>query len=821
MNLLAALVLVPSLAHAVDPTPRCFEQKLVPAAKAIAQLGACHARAIRTGSAVDEHCVAAAIDGFARRYDRVERSTKAQFCLDDDGVERLRQLVAGVVDEARRRLAPGRGASSCQAAKLEAAAARAAPTLRAQAATFLGSAAPRPAHAQVRRLARLVGKARRRYASRFTRLERRGACATTGDAAAVGGAVDATLDVLAAGLNLVTRETGGRPSPVTTPHTPGSPGVVPASAKLVAQFGSAGFSLNNVTYTRWRVGGPPPAPDAILILVPGFGGGAGNFEALAENLILRMREDHAMIVEVWGFDRRSEQLEDREGLLVAGRMRDPLVALDWYYGAELGLALSPGLTRRAVFYNDSDDVPFLAEWTNLLFSRDIDVVVEAARAASPGGNVFLGGHSAGTGFAARYAATDLNVTGTGAPQPGYAKLRGLVLLEGTGGSTSGPPLTDDALDRIVAKHDGGLFGAVRDGAPRCVDGETPCTIATEAADCAGKVPPKCTPSGPAHSILLGLDPRVLAAAEPAGVQSLTDPDGGQTILQVDQGTPGNNAIARVPELGLLSVLPPGTVDGLFGSFLDDEGVAAAASPAFAASIGAPGPTVDGLRTWLDITERASFPPCPGAGCQTPDNGPPPVTLPGGPWGSEKEVTRLDRLRTSFAGVEGANASDWYYPISGLGVTTSPGVCTGGVCTAGDVGAACADDGDCSQSISLDSTALSVGRGRPDIENLTQAARIDVPVLCIGGSNALVPVPGRFVPLAQSLGVCAAPSCDGTPRVVDATSPNPAFPTFGGTRGGFDVVIAEGFSHLDVVAAEDDADNPVVSAIAEFIARNVP
>jgi len=820
VKLLAALLLAPSLAHAVDPTPQCFRAKLVPAAKAIGQLGACHARAIRAGASVDARCVAAALDGFARRYARVERSVKARFCLDDDGVERLRRLVVGVVDEARFRLAPGTEASPCQAAKLQTAAARAASTLLAQAATFVGSASPRPAHARVRRLARLVDKARRRFTSRYTRLDRRGGCVTSADAAAVGGAVDATLDVLAAGLNLVTRETGRAPSPVTTPHTPGAPGLVVTNAKLLTQFGNADFSLNNVTYTRWRVGGPPPAPDAIVILVPGFGGGAGNFEALAENLIQRMREDHAMIVEVWGFDRRSEQLEDREGLLVAGRMRDPLVALDWYYGAELGLALSPGLARRAVFYNDSDDVPFLAEWTSLLFSRDIDVVVEAARAASLGANVFLGGHSAGTGFAARYAATDLNVGASGAPQPGYAKLRGLVLLEGTGGSTAGPPLTDDALDRIVAKHDGGLFGAVRDGAPRCVDGTTPCTIPTEAADCAGQAPPKCTPSGPAHSILLGLDPRVLAAAEPAGVQSLTDPDGGQAILQVDQGTPGNNAIARVPELGLLSVLPPGTVEGLFGSFLDDEGVAAAAAPAFAASIGAPGPTVNGVRTWLDVTERASFPPCPGAGCQTPDNGPAPVTLPGGPWGREKEVTRLDRLRTSFAGVEGANASDWYYPISGLGVTTSPGVCTGAVCTAGDVGAACANDEDCSQSISLDSTALSIGRGRPDIENLTQAARIDVPVLCIGGSNALAPVPGRFVPLAQSLGVCAAPSCDGTPRVVDATSPNPAFPTFGGTRGGFDVVIAEGFSHLDVVAAEDDADNPVVAAIAEFIARNV-
>jgi len=98
VNLLAALLLAPSLAHAVDPTPQCFREKLVPAAKAISQLGACHARAIRTGAAVDARCEAAAIDGFARRYDRVERSTKARFCLDDDGVERLRRLVAGVVD---------------------------------------------------------------------------------------------------------------------------------------------------------------------------------------------------------------------------------------------------------------------------------------------------------------------------------------------------------------------------------------------------------------------------------------------------------------------------------------------------------------------------------------------------------------------------------------------------------------------------------------------------------------------------------------------------------------------------------------------------
>ena len=154
--------------------------------------------------------------------------------------------------------------------------------------------------------------------------------------------------------------------------------------------------------------------------------------------------------------------------------------------------LAAGPNRRAEFYNSNSDTAFMAEWTTLVHSQDIDAVVEAARGVALGGNVFLGGHSAGTGFTARYAATDFNLTGTGAPEPGYAKLRGLVLLEGGGASTSATPLSADTLDRIEAKFDGGLFGAVRDNAPRCVDGITACTIANEATDCVGQVPPKCT-----------------------------------------------------------------------------------------------------------------------------------------------------------------------------------------------------------------------------------------------------------------------------------------------------------------------------------------
>jgi hypothetical protein len=34
-----------------------------------------------------------------------------------------------------------------------------------------------------------------------------------------------------------------------------------------------------------------------------------------------------------------------------------------------------------------------------------------------------------------------------------------------------------------------------------------------------------------------------------------------------------------------------------------------------------------------------------------------------------------------------------------------------------------------------------------------------------------------------------------------------------------VVIAEGFTHLDVLTAEDTEDNPIVPALAAFLARN--
>ncbi len=623
--------------------------------------------------------------------------------------------------------------------------------------------------------------------------------------------------------NLLTATVVTIPSTAEPAETPGTSGVVVTNPNLITQFGGAGFDLNTATYTRWRARGGPDTPEAIVILVAGFGGGANNFKVMAEDLIPRVRADHGLEIEVWGFSRRTNQLEDREGALIGQNLNDAQVALDWYYGDDLGIPLNPALVagpnRRAFIYNTSDDIPFIANFTGQTHSIDIDMVVEAARAIVNNDNVFLGGHSAGTGFTARYAATDFDLTGGGPVEAGYAKLRGLIMLEGGAGSTATDPLTADSMDRMEAKFDGGLFGAVRDNAARCVDGTTPCTVATEAVDCVAQVPPKCTLPETAYGAVFGLSPGVVASSEPGAIQGASgDPDTGLLILQVDQSGPDTSAIESVPALALLNLLfnPntfPATASGLVGAFLDDDGLGAGLSPAISTSFGQPGPVVGGINTWLDINE--------GGGIFT-DNGPPPTTISSAPWGVEAESVRIDRYSTTFLHA-GTNAADWYFGTAGLGMTNSPGVCdTGGtlLCTAGNVGAVCAADVDCAQFISLDSTALSVGRGRRDIVNLTQAGNIDIPVISFGGSNGLVPVPGRMTAFGESIATCAAPSCTGTARVVDPNAPSPAFPTFGDVDGGYEVHISEGYAHQDVTVAEDDATNNVLAPLSDFIARNV-
>ena len=67
-------------------------------------------------------------------------------------------------------------------------------------------------------------------------------------------------------------------------------------------------SLNVTTVARYRQDVDPPAPaHAILVAMPGFLGGAGNWDPLARNLVRQSIADGAPI-EVWAIDRRSNGL---------------------------------------------------------------------------------------------------------------------------------------------------------------------------------------------------------------------------------------------------------------------------------------------------------------------------------------------------------------------------------------------------------------------------------------------------------------------------------------------------------------------------------
>lgn len=596
-------------------------------------------------------------------------------------------------------------------------------------------------------------------------------------------------------------ETVDLPSDAKPAHTPGTPGVTVTNPKLIAQFGNPDFDLNKARYTRYHLSDQANAqPDAIVVLVPGFEGGAATFAALAEGLIRRAKGEASVVVEVWAVDRRSNQLEDTVGLDLAEQEQDPLLGLDFLFGEELGLDMHPALAsqinRRAIFYDSGQDLAFMAQWTSLVHSQDIDAIVEEARSVARNSNVFLGGHSAGTGFAARYAATDFNLDG-GNPEPGYQKLRGLVMLEGGGGSLPAEAPSEDLLDRIEARFDGGLYGAVSSQEPRCIDGQTPCTVETELDDCEAFDNTSCTDPVTAYSVVAGLlSPQLLAVSEVAALEGQLHGDAGISIMQADQdGIEGNNAVSQVPELSALTVLlgtEPTTSVALIGLFLDDDGPAAALASFVATSLGTIGPTVDGVRTWLGYGDALP------ASVLT-DNGPPPTVLAeAGPWGVEVEPTDLEgRMMPSFYQGQ-TNFSDWYYPSSGLGVVSGLG---------------------------LDTTPLSApppeGRGRTDIENLTEARNVSIPVIAFGGSNGLVPVPGRMLAYADSLAVCNAPSCDGsTPRVIDPEHPSSAFPTFGDAAGGFEVFMSEGYSHVDIVSAEDDETNHVIAPLLRFIERNI-
>jgi pimeloyl-ACP methyl ester carboxylesterase len=154
----------------------------------------------------------------------------------------------------------------------------------------------------------------------------------------------------------------------------------------------------------------------VLILMPGFLGGAANFDRLARSMVAKDPS-----VEVWAVDRRSNQLEEHGRLQEALAKASPLLAWEYHIG-DAGKA--NGFKPR-----DPKDLKFMGFWGLQVHLEDLRRVVLLAR--TYGNKVLLGGHSLGAVMVSLYAGWDFAGT------PGHKDIDGLVLLDGVAGRTSG------------------------------------------------------------------------------------------------------------------------------------------------------------------------------------------------------------------------------------------------------------------------------------------------------------------------------------------------------------------------------------------------
>lgn len=182
----------------------------------------------------------------------------------------------------------------------------------------------------------------------------------------------------------------------------------------------------------------PESAQRVLLLVPGYVGGAGDFTLVARELVKRVGD-----LQVWALDRRSNALEDTSAFqqALAGQATSQQM-LDYY----LGWIGNPDAVQPHFVPVEGNDAPYAKQWGLSQSLNDIRrVVLEARR---EGKKVILGGHSLGASTTVAYASWDFN------GRAGWKDLDGLVLIDGgLMGTFSTPSLagTKKALKEMDAQ----------------------------------------------------------------------------------------------------------------------------------------------------------------------------------------------------------------------------------------------------------------------------------------------------------------------------------------------------------------------------------
>jgi pimeloyl-ACP methyl ester carboxylesterase len=178
----------------------------------------------------------------------------------------------------------------------------------------------------------------------------------------------------------------------------------------------------------------PPGASRVLILVPGFIGGAGDFRLIGREIVARVPD-----LQVWALDRRPNALEDTS-VFATG---DPQKAFDYY------LRFQP-VNGRTFQPRSGPDFPYIREWGLDLALRDLRRVIAEARAAGAR-RVILGGHSLGASTAVAYSTWDFQ------GRPGYKDIDGLVLIDGGLKGTFTSPTFEEVRQRFNELQTGDPF----------------------------------------------------------------------------------------------------------------------------------------------------------------------------------------------------------------------------------------------------------------------------------------------------------------------------------------------------------------------------
>ncbi|MBN2423015.1 hypothetical protein JXB41_07350 [Candidatus Woesearchaeota archaeon] len=222
------------------------------------------------------------------------------------------------------------------------------------------------------------------------------------------------------------------------PHTP--PNVEP-SEDLKAFLME---TQNTIDLNRSRIirvyNNTNPNLQQVIILIPGLNGGGSTMVPLAKGIVRRLHES-----EVWIWERRANQLEDRRIIIKALTENDPSILTGLFKKDQFQL-----IDEKKAFYKPAaEDISFVGYWGVNVNIQDLFFVVKEARKKAK--EVILGGFSLGALYAGVFLSNEFGNENESIP--GYTLVDKVVFFDG-------PPFTNGYINsEFIYKQGAYLFPA--------------------------------------------------------------------------------------------------------------------------------------------------------------------------------------------------------------------------------------------------------------------------------------------------------------------------------------------------------------------------